>query len=120
MRLLKSLLAILVLVVAVHTLWQVVPPVYDNYQFEDAIREEAMAASYNPKSSEQDIAENVMRKAADLNVPLDREQLQVQREGTQISISADYSVHIDVPLYPFDLTFNPSTKDSAMPGASPR
>jgi hypothetical protein len=118
MRLLKSLFALLVLVVVVQTLWQVVPPLFNNYQFEDAIRQEAMAASYNPRSSEQDIQENVLHKAADFNVPLTREQIQVQRDGSRVSISAVYTVHVDVPLHPFDLTFSPSTQNSAMAGAN--
>ncbi len=117
MKLLKSLFVFLVLILVADTLWQVVPPLFNNYQFEDAIRQEAMAASYNPRSSEDDIQENVLRKAADLNVPLNRDQLQVRREGTMVSISAAYTVHINVPLYPFDMSFTPSTQNKAMAGA---
>ncbi len=118
MKLVKSLLAILVLVILVQTLWQVVPPIFYNYEFQDAIREEAMAASYNSRSSEDDIEQNVLRKAADLNVPVSREELHVQRTGSSVSISAAYTVHVDLPWYPFDMTFTPSTNNSAIPGAN--
>jgi hypothetical protein len=118
MRLLKSLLTLVVLVLLGQALWQVVPPLFYNYQFQDAIRQEAMAASYNPRSSEDDIQENVLRKATDLNVPLTRDQIRVQRDGSRVSISAAYTVHVDVPWHPFDMTFTPSTQNSAMAGAN--
>jgi hypothetical protein len=114
-KLVKSLIALVVLVVLVQTLRQVVPPLFYNYQFEDAIKQEAMAATYSSKS-EEDIRESVFRKAAALKIPLNREQIQVQRDSERVSISAAYTVHIDVPFYPFDMTFTPNSGATAVAG----
>ena len=55
-------------------------PFFSNYQFEDAIRTEAQMDTYNTKTDDQ-IRDSVYKKAQELDVPVTREQIKVQRTG---------------------------------------
>jgi hypothetical protein len=88
-----------------------IPPVFSNFQFQDAIENMALIGSYSTKSDDA-IREEVYRKAQDLELPLTREQIQVQRSpNNALIISVDYSVHVDLPMYPVDLKFHPASKN---------
>ncbi len=113
MKHLKALSGVLILVGIGYVLWQVVPPIFNNYQFEDVIEQEARIGSYSNKS-EEDIQEIVFTKAKDLNIPLTREQIKVERNGNFVAISVAYKVHVNLPVYPFDLNFSPSSKNKGM------
>jgi hypothetical protein len=110
---LKGLFGLLLMVVISYVLWQVVPPIFNNYQFEDIITTEARLGSYSTKS-EQDIQAIVFQKSHELEIPITREQIKVERIDRTINISAPYTVHIDLPIYPFDLNFNPSTRNKGL------
>lgn len=107
---LKSLIGLLIVVAGVYVAWQIFPPYYNNFQFQDTIESEARLNSYNTKS-EQEIKELIMKKARELEIPLASDQLTVRRSGNEVSISAEYSVHVDLPVYPLDLKFAPSSKN---------
>ena len=91
---------------------QLIPPYYSNYEFEDFIRREALESTYKPVT-ENDIREHIMKSAKELDIPITDEQLNVVRTGSMgtgtTTISANYTVHIGIPFYPFDLHFNPSS-----------
>jgi hypothetical protein len=48
-----------------------------------------------------------------MEIPITKDQIKVHRVGTSgngsISINVDYTVHVNLPGYPLDLHFNPST-----------
>ncbi len=113
MKHLKALSGVLILVGIGYILWQVVPPIFNNYQFEDVIEQEARIGSYSNKS-EEDIQEIVFTKAKDLNIPVTREQIKVERSGNFVAISVAYKVHVNLSVYPFDLNFSPSSKNKGM------
>ena len=110
MKTIKALFGLFVLVAMIVLAYKVLPPYFANYQFEDVINNEAQVNSYNQKS-EQEIREGILKKARDLDIPLTSDQVKVQRIGSELAISADYTIHIDVPFYPFDLHFNPASKN---------
>ena len=113
----KLVFGIIVIVASVYLLAMLAPPFFSNYQFEDAIRTEAQMDTYNTKTEEQ-IGDAVFKKAQDLDVPVSRAQIKVQRAGVtgtgSISIEAPYVVHISLPGYPVDLNFNPSTRNKGV------
>ncbi len=97
---------------------EVIPPYFSNYEFEDSIKEEALHSTYGTKT-EDAIRDAVFKKAQDLEIPLTREQIKVQRTGSgqgsgTVSIEADYSVHVDLPGYPLDLHFAPSSRNKGV------
>jgi hypothetical protein len=99
---------------------EVVPPFFANYQFQDAIQTEAVLQAYSNQSEDQ-IRDTIFKKAQDLEIPMSEDQIKVQRIGGTgsgtLAISADYTVHLDLPGYPLDLEFHPSSKSKPIPGA---
>jgi len=90
--------------------WILLPPYINNYEFEDDVQNEALINSYSSKS-DLDIRSTLAKKAADYGIPLKAEQIHVQRTGQELSIWADYSVHVDLPGFPLDLNFHPASKN---------
>lgn len=94
-----------------------VPPFFANYQFEDVLKTEALAATYSTRS-EDDIKSSVLKKAKDLDIPLTEKQLRVTRTGTSgsgsLTISADYAVPVSVPGYETTLEFHPTSTNKGL------
>ncbi len=110
MKSLKALFGLFVVVAAFYLSWKVIPPYFSNYQFQDEIENQARYYSYNVRS-DQEIKETLVKKAHEYDIPLTTDQIKVQRVGSELTISADYTVHVDIPMYPFDLHFTPETKN---------
>lgn len=110
MKSIKALFGVFIVAAAFYLAYKVMPPYFANYQFEDVVDNEAKMNSYTTKS-EQEIRDGLVKKARELDIPLTAEQVKVQRMGTELAISADYTVHIDIPFYPFDLHFTPASKN---------
>ena len=113
----KLFLGIFVIVGGLYASVKLVPPYFNNYQFQDWIKDEATHDSYEPKS-EEDIRQTVLKKAKEYDIPLTAEGVHVTRSGNQfsgnVSIQAPYVVHIDMPGYPMDLHFNVSTENKGV------
>jgi hypothetical protein len=109
MKTIKALAGVGLVVAMIYVAFQLIPPYFNNYQFQDAIESEARLASYSTKS-EQEIREFIAKKAKEFDVPLTAEQINVQRTGSGVDIWAKYTVHVDLPGYPLDLKFEPATK----------
>lgn len=107
---LKALLTILIVVGAIYVGSKVAPAYYTYYQFQSDIEQAALSASYTTKS-DADIQQMILIRGRDYGIPLTLEQIRVRRAKDELSISAEYTVHIDVPFYPFDLNFSPATKN---------
>ena len=114
----KLLFGLGVIVAVIYGGAEVIPPYFSNYEFEDSIKEEALHSTYGTKT-EDAIRDAVFKKAQDLEIPLTREQIKVQRTGSgqgsgTVSIEADYSVHVDLPGYPLDVHFAPSSRNKGV------
>jgi len=95
----------------------VIPPYFANYQFEDDIKNEAMTLTYTNKS-EDEIRQIIYKRASDLEIPLSPQEITVQRTGTMgagsLVIQANYTVHVNLPGYPFDLPLEAGTKNKGI------
>lgn len=113
----KVILGLIVMVGAAYLCLMLIPPFFANYQFEDAIKTEGELSTYSTKSEEA-IGDSVYKKAQELEIPLSREQIRVRRTGFQgsgsVIIEASYTVHVDLPVYPLDLEFNPGVKNKGV------
>ena len=113
---LKLIFGIFLIVAAIYMGVQLVPPYYSAYEFQDAIKTEALTSTYTPKT-EADIRDAVFKLAQGYDIPIAKDGIKVQRTGTQVGgsvmIEAPYVVHCDVPGYPFDLHFDPSTENKS-------
>lgn len=113
MKTLKLLISLVVVGAAFYLGYLVAPVYWNYYQFQDAIESEARIQSYTGKS-EADMRETVWKKAKQLEIPLNSaDDIKVQRNGSTVAISTQYTVHIDIPVHPFDLNFAPSTQNKA-------
>jgi hypothetical protein len=96
---------------------QVIPPFFNNYQFEDALNNEALAGTYSTKS-EDDLRAIVLKTATEMDIPITAQQVKVARAGGvgtgTLLIEADYTVHVELPFYPFDLNFHAASKNKGV------
>jgi DNA-binding GntR family transcriptional regulator len=117
MKSLRSLFGIFIVVAAVYVGWLVVPIYMANYQLEEAMDDSVREAIVNYRSTDQSIRAKVMNQARALDIPLGEEQLHVERTsggsmGSDVMIWGDYTVHVDLPFYPFDLHFQPASRNA--------
>jgi hypothetical protein len=117
MSTIKAVFGIFVMVATVYLGVQLIPPYFSNYQFEDAIKNEATLSTYSLKP-EDAIRDTIFKKAQDLEIPVGKDGIKVRRNGAvgsgSLVIEADYTVHVDLPGYPLDLHFNPSTSNKGV------
>lgn len=110
----KLVVGIFVIVATVYVGAEVIPPYFANYEFEDAVKNEATISTYSTKP-EDAIRDSVFKKAQELEIPVSKDQIKVHREGPvgggYVLIDAAYTVHVDLPGYPLDLNFDASTKN---------
>ena len=113
---LKLVFGIFVIVAGIYLGSELIPVYYENYQFQDIVKTEATLETYTSKP-ENDIRDSLYKKAQNLDIPLSKDQIKVQRHGTQgtgsLTISAPYIVHLDLPIYPVDLHFDASTENKS-------
>lgn len=113
----KLALGVGLMAVAVLVCIKLIPPFFSNYEFEDAIKNEALHSTYSTRS-EDDIREAVIRQARDYDIELTPKQVHVSRTGGfgngALTIEADYSVPVDLPGYSTTLNFHPSTQNKGV------
>lgn len=104
----KFLLVSAILASAVYAAIQMIPPYFANYQFQDAIESESrFALTGYPKRSQDDIQNEVFKKAQELGIPVKPDDIKVDMTTGTVAISTDYSVPIDLKVYQFSLQFHP-------------
>jgi hypothetical protein len=73
----------------------------------------ALMAGANPKTTDQDLVNEVLKKAQDHDIQLTPEQITVQRIGTPgapaVYVAAQSNVDVNLPGYSFTLHFTPSS-----------
>jgi type IV secretory pathway TrbF-like protein len=109
MQRLKALIGVLAVAAVFYYVWKIMPPYIEAYQFQQEIQSIARNNEYSPLD-ENGIRDQVKRKIADIGVPVSPDAVIVQKAGTDVTIAANYSVHIDA-IHPIDLTFHPATKN---------
>jgi len=114
---LKAALGFLVIAAVIYGSWLLIPPYFANYQFQDDIKNTALHDMYGTKT-EEDIRQGVFKRAKALEIPLTEEQIKVKRIGNSGSgsllIDVDYTVRVDMPGYPLDLHFHPSSENKGL------
>jgi hypothetical protein len=96
---------------------QVIPVYFNNYQFEDAIKTEALTSTYTTRTPD-DIRDAVIKHAKDCDIPLTAKQVHVSRTGVNgngsLLIEVNYTATIELPGYSTTIEFNPSTKNKGV------
>ena len=109
----KALVGLLVIVCAVYVGIQIIPPELSNYSFQSDLQNISMMAGANPRQSDQETTDSVIRKAQEHNISLTPDQVTVKHVGVvgapAVYVAADYSVPVNLPGYSFDLHFTPDS-----------
>ncbi len=114
---LKMFFGLFTIVAVIYLVAELAPPFFSNYQFQDAIKNEAQMGTYSTKSDDA-IRDEVFKKAQELDVPIAKEQIKIRRTGSayngSVSIEAPYTVHLDLAVYPLDLNFTPASTNRSV------
>lgn len=114
----KALFGFLAIVGVIYACFQIIPPELSNYSFQDDLREIAMVGGANPKETDQDILNSVIRKAEEHQITLAPEQVSIRRITTPgmlgVYVAVDYSVPVTLPGYSFTLHFTPTSGNRGM------
>ena len=92
---------------------KVVPILFSEYQFQDAMQTAARFASVNHKS-EADIKDALVKEAEKEEVPVRSEDIDVHAQNGNVQIDAAYSVTVDLGVYQWTLNFHPSARNSSL------
>lgn len=113
----KMILGVGMMVLAAIFCLKLIPPYFSNYQFEDAIKNEALQSTYGSRS-EEEIRESVIKHAREYDIQLTNKQVRVSRTGTSgtgsLTIEAQYSVPVTLPGYSTTLEFHPSSSNKGL------
>jgi hypothetical protein len=93
-----------VLIVLVVVAWKIVPVKLKTAELYDFMVDQAGIATYT--ADPEVIKRRVLGKASELDLPLDKDHLRVERVGDNIRMSASYTVRVEFPGYTYDWAFN--------------
>jgi hypothetical protein len=102
------LLTLLVVGAMGFTAVKIVPVYVEAYQFQDSIEAESrFALTGYPKRSQDDIRDDIFKKAQELGIPAKRDDIRLNITNGSVEIGLDYSVPVDLKIYQFTLQFHP-------------
>jgi anionic cell wall polymer biosynthesis LytR-Cps2A-Psr (LCP) family protein len=105
---LKLIMTLAILAAMVFGAVKIVPVYFANYQFQDAIESESrFALTGYPKRSPDDIRDDIMKKAQELDIPLQPDNIQVTVGNGTVDIAVNYSVTFDLAVYNWTHQFQP-------------
>ena len=84
--------------------YRTIPVKIRSAQFYDSMVEQAKFADRNPPTR---IRQSLLRKAKELDMPLDPKNLKVERYGDNIRMKAQYTITVELPFYSWDWEFRP-------------
>jgi len=116
MEKLKALIGILVIVGGFYYGWNMIPPYFRNYQFQDDLDDVARVATYNVRSDEE-LKQAVIKKAQARDIVLKEDQISITRIATGIAISVKYRVHVEMIGHQTDLDFTANSKNMSIIGS---
>jgi hypothetical protein len=100
----KALLALVLIFGGGYLCWELIPPYFHKYEFQDELDEIARRNSYTHKTDDE-VRTLVIEKASSLDIPLTGDQITITRTGDGLGISVRYQIHVDTVLHAVDLDF---------------
>lgn len=94
---------LLVLGIAVMVSWKMIPVKMSNAELVDYMTEVAQFQS--AQKTPQDIQKMIIARAAELNIPLTKENVTVVRNGDRIRMTMEYMVPVEFPAYTYNWHF---------------
>lgn len=100
----KGFIALLVVAAGIYVGWNLLPPYFNKYQFQDDLDDIARRTTYTP-IPDDDLKQAVIKKALARDIVIKENQVTLSRVGTSVAITVRYSVHVDMVVHPMDLDF---------------
>ena len=101
---LKGIIGFLLIIGGIYVGWELIPPYFHNYEFQDNLDEIARRNSYTTKTDD-DVRAIVIQEAGTLSIPLKEDQINISRNADGMGISVHYRIHVDMIVHPTDLDF---------------
>jgi len=96
----KAIFALVLVGTLIYTVYMIAPCYFSNWQFQDDI---ASLAKFPGTMDDEALRLDAVKKAAAHGILLTSDQILVVREGNLVTITADYSVHVDLHFKQMDL-----------------
>jgi hypothetical protein len=94
---------LLVLGLAVLISWKMVPVKIASAELYDFMDEQAKFSGVN--TTAEDVKKNILQRAVELKLPLDKDHVTVERIGDRIRMTAEYWVPVEFPGYTYNWHF---------------
>ncbi|HLJ27255.1 MAG TPA: hypothetical protein VKY85_11150 [Candidatus Angelobacter sp.] len=101
---LKALIALVIIVGLTYVGWNMIPPYFHKYEFQDDLDDIARLNQYTHKTDDE-VRAIVIDKARLLDIPLKEDQITITRTGDGLGISVHYRIHVEMAVHPVDLDF---------------
>jgi hypothetical protein len=113
---LRAIIFLLVIAGGIYVGWNMIPPYFNKFQFQDDLDDLVRRSSYMPVPDD-DLKQAVIKKAAARDIIIKENQIMLSRVANTVAISVHYSVHVDMIVHPVDLDFTVDSHNKAL-GAS--
>jgi hypothetical protein len=101
---LGTIFGLTVLAVTVYLGFKVLPVMINAYAFRDYIEQETRFAALRNKDEE--VVKRVLRKAEELELPINRKNVTVNRTQSHFDLKVAYTIPIETPVYTYNWVFN--------------
>ena len=110
---LKAIFWVGVLVALAFVGMKVVPVLLNEYQFQDAMQTTARLATVT-RQTPDGIRKTIFEEAQKEDIPIQPEDIQITSGAGRVTISAEYSVTVDLGVYQWTLNFHPSASNNSL------
>ena len=98
----KTLISFAVLMFACYLGFKFIPVYIAAYDFDSAMKTQAQYASAKPDAT---IMKELLSKAAELELPIRKEHIKIQRTSSKLIIKADYTVPVSTVFFTYEWHF---------------
>jgi hypothetical protein len=102
-----------VIAIVVFVAFKYVPPRVNAYEFKEFVEQTAVQAPYDPRSSPENLKIKLVEKAHDLKIPLEAEEISIQKTGEICTIGVVIKIPIDFAVTKYTLVLDCSTNSKA-------
>ena len=103
----SGVFVVLVLAAMLFAAFKLLPPYIDNYRLQDALESIARSSTYNARITPEDIRGQVMSEIREIGIPIEENQVEVQRTGISVNIAVRYTIPVDLLVHQMVLNFEP-------------
>ena len=109
----KALWTLLVLSCAGYAGFKIIPVYVNNFELQGYLRDQTPYWLSNRATSEG-VKSNILAKAEELNLPITKDQMQVEANAARVVVTIDYTVPIDLKVYTLTLHFTPHSENRSL------